>query len=292
MAQQKGGLGKGLASLIPSKVLQPSAVDPEITVGGEQIVHVSVAGITPNPNQPRREFNEQALQELAASIKEYGILQPLVVTEVGDGTYEIVAGERRYRAAKLLHLDTVPVIVREAGELEKLELGLIENIQRQDLNPIERAEAYHRLIDEFNLTQEEAAERVGKTRSYLANALRLLTLPTEIQVAVAQGKVSEGHARVIAGLPTEKEQMEFYRQVLDHKLTVRQTEDAARKVSVKNYTRRAVVKDPALLEKEAILRQFFGTKVKIKKTGSAGQIEIQFFSEEELEGIMKRLGNV
>jgi len=289
MTQAKGGLGKGLASLIPSKVLRPANVKPDETMSGEFIHELSVASIKPNPHQPRKLFAEQGIEELMSSIKEYGILQPLIVTEIGDGAYELVAGERRWRAAKLLGLATVPVIIRRAGEMEKLELSLIENLQREDLNPIERAEAYHRLIDEFGLTREEAAKRLGKSRSVVANALGLLSLPTEIQLAVSQGKISEGHARVIVGLSTVAEQLNFFKQIVDLKLNVRQTEQAGRKIKVRPYTRRVSQTDPALLAKEEQLRQFFGTRVRIKKSGQAGHIEISFFSDEELEGILRRL---
>ncbi|MBI3290865.1 ParB/RepB/Spo0J family partition protein [Candidatus Falkowbacteria bacterium] len=281
------GLGKGLSSLIPPKIdkkILPK--DTEVLAGNEMVLQVPIDKIKANSFQPRGIFEHEALEDLANSIKEHGILQPLIITSTDSG-YEIIAGERRLRAAQILGIKTVPAIIRDVAEQQKLEIALVENIQRQDLNAVEEAVAYQRLIHEFNLTQEEVAKRVGKSRSAVTNALRLLTLPTEIQKALVNGKINFSAARVIVGLPVE-ERLKFFKKVLSQDLTVRAVEGQARKVSVvKRHIRHA--KDPDLAAMEEQLQASLGTKVNIKKSGDTGQIVIEFYSSEELRDIIGKI---
>ncbi len=260
-----------------------------LPAGEVGIMEVPVSEIMPNPYQPRTNFDPNKLQELADSIAEHGIIQPLVVTYNKEGGYELIAGERRLEAAKLAGLKTVPVVTRNASEQNKAEWALIENIQRHNLNPIEEAQAYDRMQKEFNLTQEEIADKVGKSRSTVANTLRLLKLPTEIQEALAQGKITEGHARTILALSDEKKQMDLFKSILKDKLNVRQVEEATKKINVsKNYRAQKSV-DPDLLEIENKIADRLNTKVKIRGIKNNGQILIDYYSEEELGQIVGKL---
>lgn len=310
MAQQHG-LGRGLASLIPQKKTEPftvaeasvSASVPLETSSGApaamlspvpavendlgRILDVPLSDIVPNPYQPRVHFSEEKLTELSESIREHGILQPLIVTK-GSVGYELIAGERRFQAAKLAGLATVPVIVREAGDQEKFELAIIENVQRHDLNPIEEAKAYRKLMDEFGLSQESVAKKMGKSRSSVANISRLLQLPVEIQRAVIEGKISEGHAKAILALENPEKQRALFELIIKHGLTVREAEAKAREVSVHSYNR-TVATDPEMKEKEDRLMEIFGTKVKISKAGKGGKIVIEYYGEEDLTHLMQRL---
>ena len=280
------GLGKGLSSLIPPKIDKKIlAADSAVSESEERIYQLAVQKIKPNPHQPRTDFDYQSLEDLTNSIKEHGILQPLIVTST-DNFYQVIAGERRLRAAQILGLKTVPAIIREVKEQEKLELALVENLQRKNLNSIEEAVAFQRLIDEFNLTQEEVAKRVGKSRAVITNTLRLLSLPTEIQKALIEGKINYSTARVITGLPPQQ-RLKFFQQVLKGDLTVRAAEGQAKKVSVKRHFRRT--KDPNLSALEEKLQATLGTKVVIKKTGQTGTIVIEFYSPEELENLIGKL---
>ncbi|MFH1173399.1 MAG: ParB/RepB/Spo0J family partition protein [bacterium] len=288
-------LGRGLDSLIPPKKIRESMA----TIEQSSVVISDVQGrtremdvnkIVANPNQPRQQFDHQHLEELIDSIREHGIIQPLVVATSGDH-YELIAGERRLRAAKFLELKTVPVIIREAGEQEKLEISLIENIQRENLNPIEEAVAYQRLIDEFNLSRGEVAKKVGKSQSFVNNQIRLLNLSKEVKQALIDGVITAGHGKIIAGMPNEKEQLRFYRQVLKNELSVRATEQAAQRVPIKAQNRKPKNgQDPDLLEKERELESALGTKVKIvKETKERGKIMIDFYSLEELQAIIEKI---
>lgn len=280
------GLGRGLNSLIPpKKIIQAFSSGVEAAPQGVRLVDVPVKNIRPNPKQPREDFGYQDLEDLINSIKEHGILQPLVVTKVDGENYELIAGERRFRAAKFLNLRTVPAIVRTAKDQEKLELALIENIQRKNLNPIEEGRAFQRLMDEFNLTQEEVAVRVGKSRPVIANTLRLLSLPEEIIQAIRSGKIKESHGRTLLSLPDERSQLRYFSKILKNEMTVRDVEGAVRKV--KGVRQRKV--DPALAAKEELLRGVFGTKVEIKKRGTKGQIVIHFYSDEEYSDIIRKI---
>lgn len=301
---QQYGLGRGLASLIPSKkdviaggasVVAPSfasdlvAASPVFAEEAKRnmVREVLINLVAPNPHQPRLHFDETKLQELAQSIKEHGILQPLVVTASGNG-FELIAGERRLQAAKLSGLERVPVIVREAGEQEKLELAVIENVQRHNLNPIEEAKAYRRLADEFSLSQEEVSRKMGKNRSTVANTLRLLELPVEIQRAVAEGRLSEGHAKALLSIGNPEKQRALFELIIKEEWTVRETEEKAREVSVRPHMRRVRDIDPSLLAKEESLREQLGTKVRITPSGKGGRVVIEYYSDEELESLLSR----
>jgi len=260
----------------------------KVSYADAKIQEIEVSKIQPNPFQPRKVFEPQALRELADSIKEHGVIQPLVVTKTEVG-YEIVVGERRFRASQLAGLEKVPAIVKDTMvDQTKLEVALIENIQRQELNPIEEAMAYERLMKTFNMTQEEVAKKVGKSRPAVANTLRLLNLPAEIQRAVIEGKLMEGHARAILGLQDTEKMLVLYKQVTESGWNVRQVEQKVRELTMKRQMD-AVMPDPKLMAMESELRDKLGTQVKIQKQGSAGKITIEFFSEEELSDIISKM---
>ena len=288
------GLGRGLGSLIPKKTMtygqnpfkSNSSIEESIILNdGDRILNIGPEGISVNPQQPRSDFNEAALNDLAASIKEHGIISPLIVTKKSEG-YELIAGERRLRAAKIAGLKKVPVIVREEGEQKKLELALIENLQRQNLNPLESAFAYRRLMDEFNLTQEEASTKLGKARSSIANALRLLTLPSEIQAALAGGKISEAHAKYLLGLEGEAKQINMLKKILRHNLSVLET---SKEINRLGGTKAAKPKDFFDKNKEEDLSSYLNTKVELKRTRRGGQIIINFYGDEDLGEILTKI---
>lgn len=300
---QQYGLGRGLASLIPPKKIaaaaEAKAAPPVGKLAGlpsatrshpeTPLTHeILIASIFPNPEQPRLHFDETKLTELTESIKEHGILQPLIVTRRGEG-YELIAGERRLQAAKRAGLATVPVVVREAGNQEKLELAIIENIQRHDLNPIEEAKAYLRLSEEFQLQQDAVAKKMGKSRSTVANTLRLLTLPVEIQRALIEGKLSEGHAKALLSIDNPEKQRALFELILKEELTVRETEDKARAVAVKSHLRTTREASPEIAAKAEWLTEQLGTKVKIATRGKGGRILIEYYSPEELNTILGRM---
>ena len=281
MAQQKRGLGKGLGALIPAT-----------TVSGPGLSEVAVDLIAPNPMQPRQALDMEALQELADSIREHGLIQPLIVTGVQDPTsdaqYQIIAGERRWEAAKMAGLTRVPVIVKEATPQEMLELALVENIQRADLNPLEEAAAYRQLMDDFGLTQEQVAEKVGKSRVTVANSVRLLRLPDEIKQALADGQISEGHARALLALNKRADQFKVLEAIVTKDLSVRQTEEMVRRMAAGTQPRRG--DEPPSPETEALENEFrnaLGTKVRLFRSKKGGKLVIQFYSEEELEAIYR-----
>lgn len=249
------------------------------------ILQIPTGQIVANPHQPRQSIDHAALEDLINSIREHGILQPLVVVKTTRG-YQLIAGERRFRSAQIIGLRTVPAIVRDATTQEQLELAVVENVQRKDLNPMERATAYRKLIDEFGLTQEQVAKRVGKSRATVANGLRLLELPTEVRQALASEKISEGHAKVIAGLGSPKDQLKLLRQMLEGNLSVRGGEAAA---GLTRSPRRRKPADPAYLAVEEELRDIFGTRVRVDKKGKGGTITIEFYSNEEFRTIVQKL---
>ena len=292
-------LGRGLSSLIPKKdssdsirqgPVSPASYFPKTQAGvSNQIIHISPEQVKINPYQPRQKFHESALEGLKNSIKQHGILQPLIVTQTMAGKYELIAGERRLRAAKELNLKKIPIIVRTAKDLEKLELSLVENIQREDLNPIERAEAYKQLIDNFHLTQEEAAKRLGIARSTLNNSLRLLQLPTDVQLALASGNISESQAKLILSVPDKSTQQKIFTKAKVGQMTVKDTEREVRRVKVKSHIR-TIKKDPQIENWESQLQQSLGTKVNIRKRGQkGGVVEIEYYSNEELRGIVNNI---
>ncbi|MFC1633167.1 ParB/RepB/Spo0J family partition protein [Patescibacteria group bacterium] len=266
----KAGLGKGLEALIPKKV------DLNVKKIGGGVEEVSVEKIKPNPNQPRKEFNEVELKELADSIKEHGVLQPLVVApdKAQMGEYFIIVGERRWRAAKLAGLKAVPVIIREVDQQKNLELAIVENIQRTDLNPLEEAQGYAQLRDEFNLTQAQIADKVGKQRTTVANILRLLDLPVAAQKALAAGKITAGHAKIILGQSDTNKQLELLDAILKKKLTVRDSEALLRSTQVKAHTRRQNYTDPESTKMAQQLSDRLGAKVKLKRSTTGGQLII------------------
>ncbi|OIP81299.1 MAG: hypothetical protein AUK20_00650 [Parcubacteria group bacterium CG2_30_45_37] len=286
-------LGRGLSSLIPQKVKKvATAISGEAVVSvvseadKDQVLQISLDRIQVNPMQPRRNFNEHQLNELIESIKQYGIIQPLIVTQK-NGDYELIAGERRLRAAKILNLATVPVIIRQADEQQKLEVALVENLQREDLNAIEAALAYRKLIDEFNLNQEELAIRLGKSRPVITNTLRLLNLPEEIQAALIDGRITEGHAKTIVGLESEAKQLALLKKILLNKMTI---EDAMKETRAMGGTKMARIKiNYADKDKEFAFREFFGTKAEIKRKGKGGEVIIYFYSDEELGEMVEKI---
>ena len=285
-------LGRGLDSLIPKKTITKFSTDAINQIDDKnRILDIALDKIQLNPHQPRQKFDHDDLEDLINSIKVYGIIQPLIVTKIDDNNYQLIAGERRLRSAKVLNLATVPVIVREAKEQEKLELALIENLQRKNLNPLEEALSFRRLMDEFNLTQENVAQKIGKKRSSVANTLRLLSLPEEVQKAILDEKISEGHARAIAALDNEQSQKELLRKILHNQMTVREAETQVKKVKVKGHTRVLNV-DPITLEKEQKLMGILGHKITIRHKAKGGEIAILYDSQEDLNEIYRKLSNL
>lgn len=282
MAARKGGLGKGLDALIPGDFSPtPSSSDS----------FVLTASIIPNPRQPRDTMNPDELQDLANSIREHGIIQPLIVThEPMSDTYILIAGERRLQAARLVGLEKVPVVIRTATDQERLELALIENVQRSDLSPLETAEAYRKLADEFNLSHEEISARVGKGRVAVTNTMRLLKLPEQAKKALNEGRISEGHGRALLGLPTLQAQLNALQTILHQDLNVRQTEELIRKLGGQKPPAIAAKEvDPDVKEIEERLCEKFGTRVTLKHGQKGGTVTIHYYSEEELSGLLNRL---
>jgi len=276
------GLGKGLDALIPGDFL------PESSEGAQQ---VSIIDIAPNPSQPRSEISDEGLEELSQSILEHGILQPLILSKsASDKQYTLIAGERRLRAAEIAGLESVPAIIRDVTEQERLEIALIENIQREDLKPIEAALAYQQLNEEFNLSHEEISKRVGKSRTAITNTLRLLKLPDDVQLALYSGKISEGHARALLGLTSKKSQSAVLQTILKNSLNVRQVEELVRKLSgQKNKTQhKSETVSPELKSLEDQLRTLLGTKVILKHGKKGGTVVIHYYSEEELDALIER----
>ncbi len=286
------GLGKGLDSMIPPKrtaraQAQDSAANKNANKSGEVILKIN--DVEPNKNQPRRTFNEDSLIELSESIKQHGIVQPLVVAKQKD-YYEIIAGERRWRAAKIAGLKEVPVIIKDYSPQEIMEVALIENIQREDLNPIEEAKAYKNLIDEYNLKQDQVAEKVSKSRTAVTNALRLLKLDDRVQEMLINENISSGHARALLGLDDAEKQYNIATQIFDEKLSVRETEKLVKQMNRPEQPpkpKKELKNDFVYRDIEEKLKEKIGTKVKInRKTEDKGKIEIEYYSPEELEKIL------
>jgi len=313
---QNYGLGRGLASLIPQKKSGAQPEEKKINTPrenynyfgadsrdsgkenqnsnqnkspGNSIQEVNIEEIVPNPHQPRIIFDEDKIKELSDSIKNHGLIQPLVVTKNGR-QFELIAGERRLQAAKLAGLKKIPIIVREAGEQEKLELAIVENIHRHDLNPIEEGKAYQKLISEFELSQEEVSVKVGKSRSGVANKIRLLNLQVEAQKALMNGQITEGHAKAILAIENPEKQRALFELILKSNLTVRQTEDKTKEISVRTHKRTMHI-DPEVKAIEEKLLEALGTKVKDSRFGSGGKIVIDYYSQEELDNILSRIVN-
>ena len=284
----KPGLGRGLGALIPGA--------NEIEASRAGVVEIAVTDIRANPRQPRLVRSQEALQleELAASIKEHGVIQPLIVTRTeGPGApYTLVAGERRWRAAQLAGLARVPAIIKEVTPQEMLEIALVENIQRNDLSPLEEAAAFQQLINEFGLTPDAVAERVGKSRVAIYNTLRLLKLPGQIQAALMQGEISEGHARALLSLSSAVDQLAVLDEIKAHDLNVRQTEELIRRLNSPKTTEKKAQRDQrwqGAKEYESRLREALGTKVALVRSRKGGRIIIEFYSEEEFEALYEKL---
>ncbi len=273
----KTALGRGLDALIPEK--------------GQEVLQLEINRIFPGREQPRKTFRDASLNELATSIKEKGVLQPIIVSRLGDGSFKIIAGERRWRASQLAGLKKIPAIVKDVASRDSLEIALIENIQREDLNPIETAEAFHKLMKDFNLTQEELSEKVGKERATVANYLRLLKLPEEIKSLISDGSISMGHARAILSTEGRTHQVELAKKVMHKGLSVRETETLAKNVPSSETTRKpkstAEQKDPQISSLEERLIKKLGTKVKIHHKGKkGGKIEIEYYSLDEFDRLL------
>lgn len=303
---QEYGLGRGLASLIPQKQASNNddkgqslntarknvyqKKDEEVAEknlsGG--VMEVEIGKISTNPFQPRTHFDEEKLKELSNSIKNHGIIQPLVVTRKGDD-FELIAGERRLQASKEAGLAKVPVVIRDIDNKEKLEWAIVENVQRHNLNPVEEARAYKRLMDDFDLTQEEVAKKMGKSRSVVANKIRLLDLPVDVQKSLVEGKITEGHAKAILALDDNQKRIALLDMIIKGGLTVRQAEKKTQELDSYKKKKTSNV-DPKIRELEGKLTEKLGTRVKLKKSGEeGGKIIIDFYSEEELDGIMDRI---
>ena len=273
------GLGKGINALFPGETINEA----------DKVNQISVGEIRTNPYQPRKIFDQAALEELAESIKEHGILQPIVVRKAGE-RYELVVGERRFRAAKLIKLKEVPAIIKELTDQQMMELAILENLQREDLTPIEEAEAYQKLMEALNLTQEQLAFRLGKSRPHIANHIRLLALPENVRKLISDKELSMGHGRTLLGLRSKKLIPETAEKVVKENLNVRQLENLVQRLN-EDVPRETIEKkkDIFIEEKQSELRERFGTKVQIKKNKNKGKIEIEFFSEDDLERILELL---
>ncbi|MCG0275103.1 MAG: ParB/RepB/Spo0J family partition protein [Thermosediminibacteraceae bacterium] len=276
----KKGLGKGLGALIPMLEEKDE----------QNIQEINISEIRPNERQPRKSFDDEKLNELASSIKEHGVLQPVILRKVKNG-YEIVAGERRWRAAKMAGIKKIPAIVKELTDAEVMQIALIENLQREDLTPLEEATAYKRLMEEFGMTQEELASKIGKSRSQIANTVRLLNLESEIQQMLNDGRITAGHARALLAIEDSAVRIKIARKIAQENISVRETEELAKTVSLKagkgSKKKKSEEINPALLHVTEQLQRALGTKVRVKGSERRGKIEIEFYSEDELERILE-----
>jgi ParB family transcriptional regulator, chromosome partitioning protein len=277
---EKKALGKGLEALLPTVHFKEPISQPA------DVQEVSLNQIIPNRYQPRTTFSEREISELSESIKKNGLIQPIMVRRKGDGVYELIAGERRFRAAKLAGLSTIKAVIRNSSDEQAMELALVENLQRQDLNPMEAARAYHRLTNEFGLTQEQVAQRIGKDRSSIANISRLTNLPNDIQLLLESGQLTTGHAKVILGLPTLTTQQSLARHIIDGQLSVRQAEKMA---SQQATPRRAVKRSAPHSDIEERLQKHLGTRVALQKGRRGGKILLHYFGPEELDRLIEML---
>ncbi len=290
MASIKSGLGKGLEALFPSNV----NVDILSNDSKDAVIELKINDVEPNINQPRKSFDDEKLEELASSIKEHGIIQPIIVTKKDD-YYQIIAGERRWRASKKAGLKTIPAIVRSYDDKKTREVSLIENIQRQNLNPLETAKAIRELMDEHNMTQEDISKTLGKSRSSIANTLRILNLDERVQEMIEMGKISEGHARTIASIENPAKQYKFALDIINLDMSVRDAETHAKEIKTKGVSKskKAVKGKFEVITKdiENKLKEALGTKVTLNaQTKSKGKIVIEYYSQDELDGILEKLG--
>lgn len=294
MAIRKTGLGKGLDSLIPASKREQTAERKILSAGEKREIEtkLKITEIEPNREQPRKNFNEDALLELAESIRNFGIIQPIIVQKKEDH-YEIIAGERRWRAAKIAGLKEVPVLIKNFSEQEVIEIALIENIQRENLNPIEEAHAYKRLIEEFQLKQDEIAEKVAKSRAAVTNAIRLLKLDERVQQMVVDDMISTGHARALLGIEDAEEQVNLAHRIFDERMSVREVEKLVQKKQTEKKEKKKVKNDFIYQEIGEKLKEILGTKVMIKhQKNNKGKIEIEYYSNEDLERIMAMLESI
>ncbi|HSH35040.1 ParB/RepB/Spo0J family partition protein [Schnuerera sp.] len=282
MVAKKRGLGKGLAALIPN---EPVVDLMNSESDFKNIQNIKISSITPNEDQPRKDFDKKLLKELTDSIKQYGVIQPIVVRKKND-IFEIIAGERRWRAAKAAGLTEVPCIVKKVDDKQAMKLALIENLQRDNLNPIEEAYAFEGLIKEHNLTQEEVASAIGKSRSYIANTIRLLKLDDEIKDYISKGKLSSGHGRALLGIKNKEEMIKTAQNIMNNNMNVRETEKVVKDRKKKKPKKNQVQKDPFVLEMEEKLMRVLGTKVTLTTKKDGGVISIEFYGDEDLERLL------
>ena len=283
MAKKLGGLGRGLDSLFADNSVEE--INPSVN-------KLRIMEIEPNHDQPRKDFDEKSLSELAESIEQHGVLQPLVVRPLANGSYQLLAGERRWRAARIAGLTEVPVVIKELTDEEVIEIAMIENLQREDLNPLEEALGYRYMMDELNITQEQAAEKVGKSRPAVANALRLLKLPNEIQDMVKNNLISPGHARALLGFDSEDMIVQTAKMIIKEDLSVREVENLVKKSKKIPKVAKQQKRDKFFSEVEIALVENLGRKVKIKESKQdAGVLEIEFFDKDDLEGLAMKLEN-
>ena len=283
MAKKLGGLGRGLDSLFADNSVEE--INPSVN-------KLRIMEIEPNHDQPRKDFDEKSLSELAESIEQHGVLQPLVVRPLANGSYQLVAGERRWRAARIAGLTEVPVVIKELTDEEVIEIAMIENLQREDLNPLEEALGYRYMMDELNITQEQAAEKVGKSRPAVANALRLLKLPNEIQDMVKNNLISPGHARALLGFDSEDMIVQTAKMIIKKDLSVREVENLVKKSKKIPKVAKQQKRDKFFSEVEIALVENLGRKVKIREAKQdAGVLEIEFFDKDDLEGLAMKLEN-
>jgi ParB family chromosome partitioning protein len=279
---KKKALGRGLEALIPERASSQDV--------GQRIFRLEVDRIATNRYQPRQTFDDQGISDLAESIQTHGVIQPVLVRSLQQGGYELIAGERRLRAVRLLGLPTIPAIVQEATDERSLELALIENIQREDLNPLETAEAYHRLGEDFHLSQEDIAHKVGKDRSTVANALRILTLPKEVKEEIASGRLSMGHAKALLSLSRGRDQVDVAARIVEKGLSVREAETLVRGWTAPGTTKRPVLPDPHVQDVEERMQRALGTKVRIQGRGKRGRIVVEYYGLEDLQRILEVIG--
>jgi len=276
----KKALGKGLEALLPS--MEPHK--------GEAVLDIAISEISANPHQPRKHFDQEKLEELASSIQQYGVVQPIVVRKLAGG-YELVAGERRWRASRKAGLKVIPAVVRDYSDAEMMEIALVENLQREDLNPIEEATSYKRLMEEFHLTQDDVSKKLGRSRSLIANTVRLLQLPESIQEYVSRGTISMGHAKAILALPGFEQQSQLANRIVEEDLTVRDVEVLVKYAlnSKPKQRKKEQSREMVLVDAEERLKMFFGTQVKIKPGKVKSKIEVEYYSQEDLERILEAI---
>ena len=300
MKNKKGGLGKGLDALFDNRApivessqnINPDFLDEKDSTSIDKVMYININDIKPNDNQPRKHFNEDKIQELASSIIEHGIIQPLVLRKIDNERYEIVAGERRWRAARAAGLEKVPSIIRDFTDEENMVIAIIENMQREDLNSIEEAEGLRQMIETYGFTQEEVSRSVSKSRPYITNALRLLKLPQNIQEKLANGQISPGHGRALLAAKDKQYQEKLCNRIINEGLSVRKTEELANNFKTKKTEKRKAIKDANVLQVERELKEIYGTKVSISTKGKKGILQIEYYGNNELNRLIDLLRSV